>query len=155
MERSGVKFQKSAGDWIVSVFMLVIPIPLFVIFYPRTGFESGNKGLIYLLCFALFFFIYGFHKALLTPYSIEFQKDESLVMQSVLFPKTLAVQELQSVRITESIGKNGSGKVVYEMILKDGDSLTLPALTHMAGFIEKLALLYPSIEIKDERLRHK
>ncbi len=131
--------------------MLVVPIPLFWLFYPHSGFENGNKGLIYLLCFALFMFIYGFYKALLTPYCIEFQKDESLVLKSVLFPKALAAQELQSVRITESVEKKGSGSVVYEIILKDGESFTLPTLTHMAGFIEKLALLCPSIEIKDGR----
>jgi hypothetical protein len=138
---------------VASLLMLFVPIPLFWLFYPRSGFENGNKGLIYLLCFALFLFIYGFHKVLLIPHSLEFQKDESLVLKSVLFPKTLAIPEMQSVRIIETVGKKGSVSVIYEIILKDGDSFTLPVLTHMADFIEQLTQLYSSIEIRDERLQ--
>ncbi len=131
--------------------MLLVSLVLFWFFYPRSGFENGDKRLIYFLCLALFLFIFGFYRAFLTPYALQFQNDEWLVMKSFLLPKTLAIREVGSVRITDTISKKGSISVVYEIILKDGDSFTLPSLTHMGGFMEKLTQLNPPIDIKDER----
>jgi hypothetical protein len=131
--------------------MLLVPIPLFWLLYPHGGLESGHKALVYLLCFDLFLFIYGFYKTLVLPHALQFEKDQSLLIKSVLFPKTIPILELKSLRITESAGEKGAIRISYELILSDGDSITLPTLTNMAGFIGRLTLKCPQIEIKDER----
>jgi hypothetical protein len=130
--------------------MLLVPIPLFWLLYPHGGLD-GHKALVYLLCFDLFLFIFGFYRTLVLPYALQFNGNEGLLIKSVLFPKTIPIHELQSVRITESAGEKGSIPITYELILSDGDSITLPTLTNMAGFIGHLSLHCPQIGIKDER----
>ncbi len=151
MERGTDEFRRPMGDWIVSLFMLVIPIPVFLILYPHSGFETGNKGMIYLLCLFLFLFLYGFYRTLVMPSSVQFHGGESLLIKSALLPKTLAPGEIGSIRLTEVMGSKGTTRTLYEIILKDGDSITLPPLTRMADFMKKLAALCPNLEIKDER----
>ena len=59
--------------------------------------------------------------------------------------------EIESLEITETVSGKGSVKPVYTLLLKDGDPIEIPTLPHMAGFIEKLNMQYPQIEIKDSR----
>jgi hypothetical protein len=151
MEAQEVQFQRPMSEWITSVSMIIAPLPVFWFFYPRSGFENGNKGMIYLLCLALFLFIYGFYKAFLIPCALQIQENGSLMIKSVLFPKPVAAGEIESVRLTDSVGKKGATRTNYEIILKDGESFAIPSLTHMRDFIEKLKALYPQIGIKDER----
>ncbi|HTC19587.1 MAG TPA: hypothetical protein VK859_01990 [bacterium] len=151
MENPEVQFRRHPGDWNASIAMLLVPIPFFWLFYPHGGLDSGHKALVYLLCFDLFLFLYGFYRTLVIPHALQFQKDESLLVKSVLFPKTIPIHDWQSVRITEEAGQKGKIGVLYEIILRDGDSITLPSLTNMAVFMGRLALKYPQIEIKDER----
>ena len=151
MEEHDIVFQRSFGDWAVSIFMLLLPLPLFWFFYPRAGFENGNKELIYLMFIALSLFLYGFYRTFLAPYSLQFQTEGFLVIKSVLFPKIVAIAEIQSVQITENEGGKGPLQSAYALLLKDGDPIDIPALPRVEEVIEIFKTQYPSIEIKDGR----
>ena len=155
MAQHEVVFQKSFGDWVLSIFMLLLPLSLFWFFYPRSGFENGNKGLIYLMFIALSLFLYGFYRTFLVPYRLQFQNGGILAINSLLFPKVVAISEIQSVQITEKGGGKSSVQAIYTILLKDGEPIELPFLTKMDYFVEKLKTQNPQIEIKDERSHKK
>ena len=151
MERHDIVYQKSLRDWVVSILMLLLPLPLFWFFYPRSGFENGNKALIYLMFFALSLFLYGFYRTFLVPYSLQFQNEGILVINSLLFPKVVGISEIESILITEKEGGEGSAQAIYTILLKNGDPIELPSLIQMDYFLGKLSDQNQQIEIKDER----
>lgn len=155
MERPDVKFERSKGKWAGSISMLVLSIPLFVFFYPWSwsGFNNGNKGLIYIVCAALALFLVGFYQTFLTPYALQFQEGGFLLIKSLLFSKALVLEDLESVRLSQTRNRDGSMVTLYTLRLHSGDFYEVPSLTHMAGFIEKLSMVYPNVAIQDDRMR--
>ncbi len=151
MEQHDIVFLKSFRDWFVSIFMLLLPLPLFWFFYPWSGFENGNKVLIYPLFIVLSLFFYGFYRIFLVPYRLQFQNEGILVIKSLLFPKVVAISEIQSVQITEKEGGKGSVQALYTLLLKNGDPIEIPSLIQIDYFLGKLSAQNQQIEIKDER----
>ena len=140
------RFERTKGDWGFSIFWLVGSLILFLVFYPKGGFVIGDKGLIYLNCLFLAFFGYGFYRTFLQPYALRFTQEGMLLVQSVLFPKSLPAAWIESIRIS-----GGKPTTAYILQIKDGDPVEIPALGSVAGFLAKLKAAQPQVRIEDGR----
>lgn len=145
------RFERTKGDWALSILLLAGSLFLFLVFYPKGGFVIGDKGIIYLNCLLLALFGWGFYRVFLRSYALRFTEGV-LVIQSVLFPKHLAIEWLDSIRISRSPGLQGP-KTVYTLQIKNGDPVEIPALGSMDLFIEKLAAMNGQLKVLDERLK--
>jgi hypothetical protein len=151
-DREDDRFERNQGDWALSLFLLVVSLVLFFVFYPKNGFVYGDKGIIYLNCLILGLFGWGFYRVFLRPYALRFTPEGTLLIQSVLFPKSLAIDWIESVHITEVPSRNGP-KTVYTLQIKNGDPVVIPPLGSMDVFIEKIAAMNGHLKVLDERLK--
>jgi len=149
-----VRFERKAGDWVLSLSLMLAALILFVLTFPQYGFNTGNKMTLYWFFFLTVLFLFAFYRACLRPYALRFTPDGALLVKSVFFSKLVAVSAIESVLITETPDPK-TPKVVYTLQVKGGDPLEIPSLGPMDIFMEKLAALNPQMNIEDKRSRMK
>ena len=144
------RFERTKGDWGFSIVLLVGSLVFFLVYYPKGGFVIGDKGIIYLNCFILAMFGFGFYRVFLRPYALRFSPEGMLLVKSVLFPKSIPTAWIESVLIPEAPGGKAG---VYILQTKGGDPLEVPVLGSMSGFLANLQALQPQVKIEDGRAK--
>ena len=144
-EPNEVRFERTRVEWALSILQILVSAALFVRFYPANGFVYGDKAIIYLTCFFIFLFLMAFYRTFLRPYALRLTPEGDLLIQSVFFPKRLAVEWIESLLIIETADPKVPKK--YTLQVKDGDPLEVPSLGDMPVFIERLTAMNPRMAI--------